>query len=444
MSLTKKSQANPTFQLSPGRWLKNKSRLDGVLSGSALFLVSTTIVNGGNYLFNLILGRWLGPADFAEVSIIITLFLFLTFVTAGFQQTAAKFSAKFGALGQDDLLSQLHDWLSKWAWRAGFLALLIVGVGAWQWQSVFHTTSPWIFVLFALGLPFYFAQGIDRGILQGQTRFGSLAVSYQVEMWVRLIVGILLVAVGFAVYGAITGLVLSLVATWLITRWAIRRWNGERLSGATSSPPVLPLAHRQDVLAFAFPVLMAEVSLILINNSDVLIVKSFFDNVSAGHYAALALIGRIVFFATWSVVMTMFPIVAQRHERQESTRDLLWLSLGMVSVVSLLIVVASYAIPDQIIMLLFGSEYLAIAPLLWLYAIATSLFALANVLINYRLALGNRIGTVIALAAGAAQVILLLLFHASLEQVVLLQIALMGVLLFILVLRECGESMRLL
>src|SRR5690606_15968150 len=133
---------------------------------------------------------------------------------------------------------------------------------------------------------------------------------------------------------------------------------------------------------FALPVLLVETSLILINNSDVLIVKRFFDSVTAGHYAALALIGRIVFFGTWSVVITMFPLVAQKQQRQETHRHLLWMSLGMVSAVSVVIVAATAFLPELIIRILFGADYLTIAPLLWLYATATALFALANVFIN--------------------------------------------------------------
>ncbi len=43
-----------------------------LLSGSLIMLISTTIVNAGNYLYNLILGRWLGPADFSDLSLIVT------------------------------------------------------------------------------------------------------------------------------------------------------------------------------------------------------------------------------------------------------------------------------------------------------------------------------------------------------------------------------------
>ncbi|MEZ4615099.1 MAG: oligosaccharide flippase family protein [Caldilineaceae bacterium] len=408
-----------------------------LLTGSALFFLSTTVVNGGNYLFNLLLGRWLGPAIFADVSIVTTLFLLLTFITTGFQQTAAKFSAVYSAEGNLTKLYILRRWLNRRSWLLGFIGALIIGGGATFWQAFFHTSSAWIFVIFAIGLPFYFVQGIDRGLLQGQMRFGMLAASYQAEVWVRLFVGLSLVAIGWAAEGAVLGLTLSIGATWLVSAYALRtRQRADKTHHSISAAvpiPTLSSNERQAILHFALPVLLAEVSLILINNSDVLIVKHFFDSVTAGQYAALALIGRIVFFGTWSVVITMFPLVAQKAQRREPHRQLLWIAMGMVLGVSLAIVGTAAVVPELIVQLLFGQAYLMVAPLLWLYATATALFALANVLINYHLALGNRAGTVLALIGGLAQVVTLINFHETLHQVVLLQIILMSSLLVLLV-----------
>ncbi len=183
------------------------------------------------------------------------------------------------------------------------------------------------------------------------------------------------------------------------------------------------------MVAFAVPVVASLVGQILINNSDVLVVKHFFPREEAGHYAALALIGRIVFFATWSFAAVMFPIVAQKEQRQEPHRHLLWASMGLVLAVSATILVVTIVASEQVVRLLFGVAYLSIADLLWLYAVATTLYALANAVVNYELSAGHGTGSWFALVAGVIQVSALWVIHGSLRTVVLVQILIMALLL---------------
>jgi O-antigen/teichoic acid export membrane protein len=402
-----------------------RERLPEGLLGGALLFGSTTIVNAGNYAFNLILGRWLGPADFADASLIVTLFLVITFVAVALQMASAKFTAAYQAGEQPAQVVALRRWMGRFAWLAGLVLLALFAGGAPLWQGFFQTGSAWPFAIFALGVPFYFALGVDRGVLQGQTRFGVLSLTYQVEMWARLVIALLLVALGWSVFGAVTALTLSLVATW-ITGFVIlsaRRWR------ATSRrEPAIDLPHdeRQAVARFAGPVVAALAGQILINNSDVLIVKHFFAAEAAGRYAALALIGRIVFFATWSVVTVLFPIVARRHQRGEPHRGLLYGGLGLVAAISGAIVGATLVAPELIVRVLFGAEYVPVAGLLAPYAIATALYALANVVISYRLSLDHGGGSLLALAAGLVQVAGLWLMHGSLRDVVLVQVFVMA------------------
>ena len=193
---------------------------NGAVSGGAILFISMTIVNAGNYLFNLVLGRWLGPAAFADLSLIVTLMLMITFITVTFQLTAAKFAAIHTADDDPQKLADLRQWLGRWGWGAGLGLTAVFGLGAPLWQSFFHTASIWPFVILSVGIPIYFAQGVDRGVLQGKTKFGVLSVSYQVEMWVRLAAALAFVAIGWSVNGAVGGLTLSFAATWLIARRA--------------------------------------------------------------------------------------------------------------------------------------------------------------------------------------------------------------------------------
>lgn len=409
-----------------GAWLEKvtgklgKGALSGLLGGGALLLVSTTVVNLGNYVFNLILGRWLGPAAFADLTLVVTLMLVLTLITATLQTVVAKFSADYTARDAGSRLAGLRRWAVRWA---GWLGLGLGGgmiLAAQPLQHFFHMTSAWPFVLLGIGIPVYFIQGADRGVLQGQMRFGLLAASYQAEMWVRLLLGVGLVALGFGVNGAVGALTLSFLAAWVVARLAGR---------GMSSAARFESSESRAALAFALPASAALVGQILINNSDVLIVKHFFVAQEAGLYAALALIGRMVFFATWPVVTVLLPAVAQRHQQGLAHRNLFWLSLGGVLAVSAGVTGAAFLFPEMIIGLLFGEAYLSIAPLLGLYAVATTLYALSNVVIIYHLSIGNGRGGLLAVLGGALQVGTLWFVHSSLAQVIWVQIGLMAGLL---------------
>lgn len=388
-------------------------------SASALLMLSMTVVNAGNYIYNLIMGRWLGPSLFADLSLIVTLLLVVTFLTAPVQMTAARYSAIHTADGDTKTLASIRRFLWFSALGIGLTLMAFFAALSPILQNFFHTQSFFPFIIFGVAIPFGMLQAVERGMLQGRTNFKILAISYQVEMWSRLLVSILLVSLGLSVNGAVIGISLSFVFTWLVARSAVK---------GLDSKEYISKDQRSALMLFAMPVLVSQLGQILINNSDVILVKRYFETSEAGKYAALALIGRIVFFATWSIVTTMFPIVAQKQKLGEAHGHLLWISLGIVAGVSAPIVLLTLLAPQWVVTVLFGEKYLSVSNLLWLYALATSLYAMANVVINYRLSLGMGRETGFAIAAGIAQVLGILFFHDSLVQVVYVQVTVMAVL----------------
>ena len=61
------------------------------LSTSQQFMICLLFVNAGNYLYNLVLGRWLGPEVFSNVALLVTLLLMLSFLAMTLQLLSAKF-----------------------------------------------------------------------------------------------------------------------------------------------------------------------------------------------------------------------------------------------------------------------------------------------------------------------------------------------------------------
>ena len=87
------------------------------ISPEQLFMLSVLLVNGGNYLYNLILGRILGPEQFANAAVLITFLLVLSFVAMTFQLVTAKFSVLF----EDDIFKSFISKVYKYAIATGII-----------------------------------------------------------------------------------------------------------------------------------------------------------------------------------------------------------------------------------------------------------------------------------------------------------------------------------
>jgi len=392
--------------------LKNK------LADPTILFVAMILVNGGNYCINLALGRILGPEVFAEASVLATIVLMLSFIAVGIQLTSAKFTAseEVGNTG-----SALIYWMSQNVRRVSFVLAGILILLSPVIASYLNFSSSTPFIIIAIGLPFFFSMAVKRGKMQGVEEFRSLAITYLLEMALRLSVTFGLVLLALTYFNFLT--IQAVAIGFLVSFFAAHFYKIETSKKEVSS------SQKKSILQFVLIIGLYELSQIIINNSDVILTKHFFTAKEAGLYAAIALIGRVVFFGTWTVVTLLFPKVIQKEKEGLPHRKLFWNALAMVSVFGLAIVTVCFLFPAQIITILFGSEYVSAGSLLWIYALSTSLFACANVFAYYHMSLDNYIPVAITLIAGCLQVILINIFHASMMQVVYVQLYLMTTLL---------------
>ena len=388
------------------------------ISPEQLFMLSVLVVNGGNYLYNLILGRLLGPSQFADAAVLITFLLVLSFAAMTFQLVTAKFSVLFENQVFKSFISKVY----KNALLVGVLMGVLIIVFANQLQNIFNTSSSNMFVVFGCGVPLYFLMSVNRGVYQGKKAFKALSITYQGEMLSRLVITLGLILV-FNIQSSVV------IAVGILASFVFGLIPFKFPSIIPKKALVLSKTHSKEIKSFFIITAFYELTQIIINNSDILLVKHYFESYEAGLYASLALIGRIVYFIAWMFVMLLLPTVVQLKKEGKETAPTLFKYVGYIAAISISIIVVCLSFPETIITLLFGDSYTAMAPLLWKYAIATSMFAISNIFAYYYLSLDKYVPVVISGVFGMLQMGLVIFYHDSLEQVVHMQIIAMLLLL---------------
>jgi hypothetical protein len=150
----------------------------------------------------------------------------------------------------------------------------------------------------------------------------------------------------------------------------------------------------------------------------------------------VALVGRVVYALSWSVVSTMFPIVAGTRKTERKGYGVLGTSLLLVLAIGSVLTIGLRLAPAKVWTLLFGAQFgmatqHTLPFLMALYAATTTIYALSVVMIAYEMS--HKIANTgwVQLAFSGVLIGGMYLFHSSLEQVIWVQLFMMLVLLLI-------------
>lgn len=387
-----------------------------VLSGSIIMLIGSVCVSAMNFAYNVAVARMLGPAEFSHAAAAVTLLMLSSCINLAFQLVTAKLIAKTNDLSQK---AGIYTALLRRAWLIGLGVGVGIVIASGPLSAFLRFPSPKYLIVLALGLVFYVPLGAKRGGMQGTCKFHRLAISLSFEAVMKLIGAVALVAMGFGVLGAIAGISISVVMAYFLP--------SDDKALRTSPARGMDAPFREGLQAIIF-----FVGQVIINNVDILLVKHFFTAEMAGLYAAIALVGRLLYFASWSVTSAMFPISAGEQVEHDS-RKVLIVPLGFIGFLSVVFVLILATAPNLVIRVLFGPGFhfaeVDIRGLLTMNAIAMGVYALSVVLITYEMS--RRIANTgwLQLLISGLVIIGVMNFHASLMQVIVVQQVLRGLLL---------------
>jgi O-antigen/teichoic acid export membrane protein len=379
-----------------------------IVDGSTTMLIGSGLVSILNFAYNLAVARLLGPAEFSHAAAAVTLLMLASCINLAFQLVTAKLIARSA---NPSIRAGVYATLLRRSWIVGIGLGSSVAFASGPISHYLRLPSPLFMLILAAALVFYVPLGAKRGGMQGTCKFRGLSTNLAAESAIKLIAAVALIWMGAGVLAAVIGISLSVVVAYLLP-------SADQDLRVAAAPHV-PASFLEALQAITF-----FVGQVIINNVDILMVKHFFRADLAGLYAAIALVGRLLYFATWSVTSAMFPLSAGEPGENDGRRVLVY-SLSFVAALSTLFFVFLASFPHFVIQTLFGSGFhLAnahVESLLTMNALAMSIYAIAVVLISYEMS--RRIANTawLQLVVSGAVIVGIYAYHTSLMQVIVVQ-----------------------
>lgn len=402
-----------------------KNRLIG---GSLIVFVGSMVSNIITYLFHLAMGRFLGPVDYGTLSSLISISYLLGIPFSVLSLTVIKEISALKGAGQEDRVAPFYHRVTEKSFTYSLLAFFVFLCLSPFIARYLHLKS--VALLWLTGTIVFIGlfSLINLSALQALLRFKNYTAATILTNVSKLALTVFAAVLGFKVSGVLTGIILSSVVGWWISNIFLNQVISAKKDLRLFDFNVKKLS------AFAFPALMATLALTSLYTTDIVLAKHFLAPREAGLYGALAIFGKIIFFATSPITVVMFPMVSGRHAAGRGFRRIFFLSFFLVALITAGINGFYKVFPGPIVNLLYGPEYLEITPLLWKFGLFLGFYSLCAYLINFFLSIRKLKVVIFPLLAAFAQIVFLHLFHAGIKEMILVSIYVSGLLLVSLLL----------
>jgi O-antigen/teichoic acid export membrane protein len=393
-------------------------RSSSFLRHNFIFFAGSVAIGALNYLYYPVIGRMLQPAAFGETQTLVSLFLQISiFLTVlGMLTINIVANHRTDSAAQQKQRDRVILELEKFALLISLALLILTVVFGRVLQRFFQFSDYAPFVLLGLAVAVTVPFTFRSAYLRGQQFFGLTSLAGIVGAGAKLAFSAAFVAMGMGTVGAILGVVAAQFLAFLYAALYARRHGfRESLFKQMGRLPDLKLILPE--FKYALLVLVCSLTITGLYSIDIVVVKHYFDAHTAGLYAGIAAVARIVFFLTASITQVLMPAVRlQNSARQNSA--ILTKSFVLLSIIGGSAVALFWIMPRFIVGHLMGSEYMAYSSLLPRLSLVVFLISILNLFITYHMALRRYSIALIVIMGGLASVLFLVISHGTLMNVV--------------------------
>lgn len=383
-----------------------KLRKDELIRGSFVLFIMMNIFNFFNYLFHFFMARFLGPVDYGVLAVLMSIVYILAIPSEAIQTIISGYTSRFNVKKE---YGKMKDLLYR-SLKKGFVAaliLFILYIPVAFLLAGFLNIQVYLLILTGLLIFYVFLFPILRGILQGRKKFKQLGFNMDIESFLKLILSIVFVFIGWRVYGAMTAVIMAgVIAFFLIFIYIKEIIKSEKKK-----------ADFKGIYSYSYPIFITMIAIVLIYSLDIILAKRFFSAELAGQYAVISMLGKMIFFGTAAIGKAMFPFTSENYESGKETESLFKKSMKITLILIGLTLIVFLLLPKLIISVLFGSAYVSASGILYIIGLAFSFISIANIILLYKLSTKRiRKASIFLLFFVVLQIILLGLFHSSLVQ----------------------------
>jgi O-antigen/teichoic acid export membrane protein len=281
-----------------------------------------------------------------------------------------------------------------------FLGYIIVSIFLSSFLRI-----PFILLVIA-GLPIFtaFINPVLRGSLAGKALFWPLGKSMIIEGLCKVILSFALVLIGFKIYGALAGIIVGAVVSFIFCLIDLKPiFKVKEISAKTP-----------EIYNYTRPVFIVALATVLFLSLDLIIAKHFFSPTDAGIYAIASTIAKILFIGTQPISKALFPLSSNSTARH-SKKLFITSIIALVSIIVVFIGVVYLASP-LIIKIYTGKSFPLASEILLPLCFSMGIFAITNLIILSKISRVITKGAILLIIPIIVQIALLSSFSSDLYE----------------------------
>ena len=397
-------------------------------AGGLAFFVASAAVNLSNFIFHMAVSRLLGPSNYSALGSLLNLLVVISVPLGALSAAVTQAEARARGAGRPGVaVKTLVFRATLWSLVA---TVLLAGLSP-EIKVFLHFSSPWSIIVLSGWVVPSAVGAVLQGVLMGRVRFAPVAYATAGGTGLgRLALGVVMVAAGLGVEGAVAasvlGQVVMTVALLPLLRHELLSHSGEAREGR--------IGGRQALLS-----LVALGGFAVLTSMDTVLARHYLVPREAGWYTAAATGGRIAMFLPGAVALVAFPRFSIGDGRSREARSALRFALPVIFAMGLFAALVMLGFSGLVVSLLFGPRYEEAHVTLGILGLEAMLLGLVSLLLYFQLARRSMASLLpwggVLVGAGA-----IVLFHHDPEAIALDMIVAAGFAL-VLALPSAGRTL---